>query len=109
MYTFAILLLLGLAIAKVVDIVGHMGKLHPAIPLVLALLAGVGVAWAADYSMFATWDITLRQAWMGPVGTGLVIGGLAAAWHEVLHVFSSLAKRTDDQASEIERRYPKAA
>lgn len=108
-YTFAIVVLLGLAIAKVVDIVGHLVPMHRAIPLVLALAGGVGIAWAADYSMFAAWDITLRQEWMGPVGTGLVIGGLAAVWHEVLHVLSSFAKRTEDQAVEIERRYPRAA
>ena len=109
MYTFAIVLLLGLAVAKAVDIVGHMGRMHPAIPLVLALLGGLGITWAADYSMFTAWGITLREAWMGPVGTGLVIGGLAAVWHEVLHVLSSFAKRTEDQAAEIEQRYPRAA
>ncbi len=109
MYVFAAVVLLGLLVAKFVDLVCGIVELPRPIRLLLAFLAGMGIAWAADYSMFAAWNIELRALWMGPVGTGLVIGGLAALWHELLDVSSSVARRVHDEATEIETRMPRAA
>lgn len=109
MYEFATVALLGLAVTKVVDFVRHVTDVTRAVRLFLVLVLGLATAWATDYSMFAGFGIGFRSGWMGPVATGLVIGGLAAVWHEVLDVLSSYARRSYDQASEIESRIPRHA
>lgn len=109
MYVFAAIVLIGLATAKLVDLVRGFVELTRTMRLTLAFLLGVVIAWATDYSMFASWGITFRQVWMELVGTGLVIGGVAAVWHEVLDVASEYARRVHDQAAEIETRIPRAA
>lgn len=109
MYEFATVALLGLAATKVVDFVRHVTDVTRAVRLFLGFALGVGLAWAVDYSMFAGWDIGFRTSWMGPAATGLVIGGLAAVWHEILDVLSSYARRSYDQATEIESRIPRHA
>ena len=109
MYVFATMALLGLAVAKFVDLVGGTVNVRRPVRPFLAFLAGIGIAWAADLSMFAGFGIALRTPWMGEVATGLVIGGLACAWHEVLKVLASYARRVNDQATEIETGIPRAA
>ena len=109
MYVFATVALLGLAVAKFVDVAGGYVNVRRPIRPFLAFLAGIGIAWAADLSMFAGFGIDLRALWMGPVATGMVIGGLASAWHELLGVLASYARRVNDQATEIETRIPRAA
>ncbi|MGH2577363.1 MAG: hypothetical protein ACRDG9_06390 [Actinomycetota bacterium] len=109
MYVFATIALLGLAVAKFVDLVGGTVNVRPPIRPFLAFLAGIGIAWAADLSMFAGFGIGLRTPWMGAVATGLVIGGLACAWHEVLKALASHAGRVNDQATESETGIPRAA
>lgn len=109
MYVFAGVVLLGLLVAKFVDLIRGFVEVPRPIRLLLAFLAGMGITWAADYSMFEAWSMELRVLWMGPVGTGLVVGGLAALWHEVLDVASSFARRVHDEATEIETRMPRAA
>ncbi|MEX0832610.1 MAG: hypothetical protein WD757_08455 [Actinomycetota bacterium] len=109
MYELGTVLVLGLIVAKLVDLVRHTTGVTPSTRLALAVVAGLGLAWALDYSMFAGWGITFRELWMGTVATGLAIGGLAALWHEVLDAFSSYARRSHDEATEIESRIPRAA
>jgi hypothetical protein len=109
MYVFATMALLGLAVAKFVDLVGGTVNVRRPVRPFLAFLTGIGIAWAADFSMFAGFGIGLRTLWIGPVATGLVIGGLACAWHEVLEVLASYARRGNDQATEIETGIPRAA
>lgn len=104
MFTFATVALLGLAVTKVVDLVRYVTELDRSIRIALSFVLGTVLTWVADYSMFTAWGITFREAWMGPVATGLVIGGLAAAWHGLLGVLTSYARRSHDQATEIESR-----
>jgi hypothetical protein len=40
----------------------------------------IAVAVALDFSVFAGYNIHVRETWMGTWGTGLIIGALAAAW-----------------------------
>ena len=109
MYEFATIALLGLAVCKLVDLAGHVTTLSRATKITLAVLMGVGITWLMDYNVYAGWDQAFRKGWMGTVGTGLTIAGLAAVWHEVLDVLSSYARRSHDQATEIESRIPRAA
>jgi hypothetical protein len=109
MYVFATIALLGLAVATFVDLVDDIVNVQRSIRPFLAFLAGIGIAWAADLSMFAGFGIGLRTQWMGVVATGLVIGGLACAWHEVLEALASHADRVKDRAPESETGIPRAA
>jgi hypothetical protein len=109
MYEFATIALLGLAVCKLVDLAGHVGTPSRATKVTLAVLIGLGLAWLTDYNVFAGWGQGFRRLWMGTVGTGLVIAGLSAVWHEILDVLSSYARRSNDEATEIESRIPHAA
>jgi len=44
-------------------------------------IAGVVVL---DYSVLAGFGIPVREAWMGPWATGLIVGSLASAWQAAL-------------------------
>jgi hypothetical protein len=108
MYVFATIVLLGLAVATFVDLVGGYVNVRRPVRSLLAFLAGIGVAWVADLSMFAGFGIDLRTPWMEVVATGLVIGGLAYAWHEVLGVLAAYTRR-NDQATKIQSGMTRAA
>jgi hypothetical protein len=89
MYTFAIAALLALAILKVADL---LEELVPAVSRVRSLLTfalAVAVAVAIDFSMFADYDIAVRETWMGTWGTGLIVGSLAAAWQALFAFLGS--------------------
>ena len=109
MYEFATVALLGLAVCKLVDLVGNLGHLSRAAKITLAVLMGVGLTWILDYNVYAPWNQVFRKAWMGTVGTGLTIAGISAVWHEILDVLGSNSRRSYDQAAEIESHIPRAA
>jgi hypothetical protein len=108
-YEFATVALLGLAVCKVVDLAGHTRGISRRTRALLAVLTGIGLTWATDYSVFSGWGIQFRSGWMGPVATGLAVAGLAAVWHELLDVMGGYARRAQDQAAEIETHIPRAA
>jgi hypothetical protein len=92
MYHFAVAALLALATLKVVDL---LEGLSPSVSRVRALLTfalAIGVAVALDFSVFAGYNIPVRETWMGTWGTGLIIGALAAAW-QVLFGFLGTESR----------------
>lgn len=109
MYHFGTAVLLGLAVFTVVSLVRHLVETPRALRIFLDLALGLIVAWVTDYSMFRGWGIEFRQAWMGPVGTGLVIGGVAAVVHDLMGLVTSFARRQYDEAAEIEARIPRKA
>jgi hypothetical protein len=94
MYEFATIALLGLAVCKVIDLVGNLGHLSRAATITLAVLMGLGLTWLLDYNVYAGWGQVFRKDWMGTVGTGFTIAGLSAVWHEVLGVLHSYARRS---------------
>jgi hypothetical protein len=106
MYEFATVALLGLAVAKIVDLTGAFYSASRAAKIVLAFLLGALATWVTDYSIFGAWGIQFRELWMGTVGTGLVIGGVAAVWHEILRVMSAYAERYRSRTPEVEPRTP---
>jgi hypothetical protein len=104
MHEFAIVALLGLAVYAVVNLIRQIGQTSRALRIFLDLALGLIVAWVTDYSMFAGWGVSFRSLWMGPAATGLVIGGLASLWTEVVGFITSYARRSYDEATEIESR-----
>jgi hypothetical protein len=84
MYEFAVVILLGLATLKVVDLlVGLVPGLAGARTLVTFLVA-LGAVVALDYSVFQGFGITVREGWIGTVVTGLIVGSLSTAWQALL-------------------------
>lgn len=80
MYDFAIVILLGLALFKVVDLleefVPQLAKFHLLITLVLALVGTMLI----DYSVFDRYGVDLRTEEMGTWMTGLMIAGTTSIW-----------------------------
>jgi hypothetical protein len=115
MYQFATIALLGLAVAAVAELVRSLGirarsgETARAARMFVGLVLGVLLTWALDYSMFAGWGIRFRELWMGPVTTGLVIGGVATFWNELIGLLSSFARGRHGEGVVIEARKPRAA
>ncbi len=84
MYQFATVALLGLGVLGVtnliVELVPDLARFRALATFVLAI-AGVVVL---DYSVLAGFGIPVREAWMGPWATGLIVGSLASAWQAAL-------------------------
>ena len=82
MHDFAVIALLALAVVKLVDFVCELidskGLRSP-----LTFVAGIGLAWMLDYSMFAGWDVAIRDADVGTWVTGFVIAGMTVPWRAV--------------------------
>lgn len=110
MHDFAVLAMIGLAVFAVVDGVDHalFRRMFPRytwpMRALLALVLGMAFTWMTDYTVFASWGIPLRSLWMGPVATGLMIGGAGMAWRETFNFIGSYARRSRDEAAEIESR-----
>ncbi|MGH9153557.1 MAG: hypothetical protein ACRD03_14400 [Acidimicrobiales bacterium] len=89
MYTFAVTLLLGLALFKIVDTVEDLApgttKLHG----LVTLLVGIAGAFAIDFSMFEGWSVALREAWMGTFLTGVTVAGATSVWRAAFHWLGS--------------------
>jgi hypothetical protein len=89
MHDFAVVVLLGLALWKLVDLledlVPGLTRLHNLMTIVL----GVAAAVAVDYSMFRGFHIVLRDAWMGDWATGFAIAGTTSAWRALFHWLGS--------------------
>ena len=84
MYEFAVVTLLGLVALKVTDLVIENVPGLDRIRTLFGFTLAIVIAIALDHSMFAGFGITVREAWMGTVGTGLVVGALAGAWSALL-------------------------
>lgn len=106
-YNFAILVLLALATYKTVDFVlSLLGmELPTSIKTFVTLGIGVLATELLDYSVFSGWHIAVRDAWMGPFFTGLMVGALTYVWPTVISTVGSIAHRGDSSES----RTPRAA
>ena len=89
MYTFAVTVLLGLAVLTVVDVLADLvpGLSHRRSVVTIAL-AVVG-AFALDYSLFKGFGVALRETWMGTLLTGVVVAGITTAWRAVFGWFGT--------------------
>ena len=89
MYEFAVVTLLGLVALKVKDLVIETVPGLDRIRTLFTFALGIAMTLALDYSVFEGFGVAVREAWMGTVGTGLVIGSLAAAWSALLGWFGT--------------------
>ena len=106
MYHFAIVALLALATYKTVEFVlGLLNIDNSTIKTFVTLGAGVLATELLDYSVFAGWGISIREAWMGPFFTGLMVGALTYVWPSAV---DSVVGLTHRGSSDSESR-PRAA
>ena len=89
MYTFAVTVLLGLALFKIVDVVEDLAPGLARMHGLLTLAVAVAGAFALDYSLFEGWAVALREDWMGTLLTGLVIAGTTSVWRAAFHWLGS--------------------
>lgn len=84
MYQFAVVALLGLAVLKVVDLLEELVPATVRFRTLATLTVAVAAVVAIDYSVFAGFGVTLREASIGPWITGLIVGSVASAWQATL-------------------------
>lgn len=103
MYFFAVFLLLSLGVMALA-MLGERGyrQLREARSFV-AVAWGVGLAWLADFNMWAGWQVPVRYEWVGVTLTGLALGGAALLSYAAFSFLMGLHRKFDDQAEEIEK------
>jgi len=89
MYEFAVVTLLGLVALKVTDLVIENIPGLDRIRTLFTFSLAIVLALVLDYSVFDGFGVPVREAWMGTVGTGLVVGSLASAWAALLGWFGT--------------------
>ena len=98
MYEFAVVTLLGLVALKVTDLLVDNAPGLDRIRTVLTFTLAIVFTLALDFSMFDGYGIAVREAWMGTVATGLVIGSLSSAWSALLGWFGTTSVGTETKA-----------
>lgn len=68
----------------------------------VAVGAGIGLAWLANFDMWAQWGVPVRDSSIGVTLTGLALGGVASFWHELLGLLTGLHRKYEDEAEVIE-------
>jgi hypothetical protein len=85
MYDFAIVILMGLALFKVVDLVEEFVPSLTKFHLLLTLVLAVAGAYVLDYSVFSGWGVDIRSGDLGTIVTGLMIAGTTSMWRAAFH------------------------
>jgi hypothetical protein len=101
-YEFAIVVLLGIGVFKLVDMLNEYVDLSK-VQSLLTIALGALVVWALEFSLFAQWAIPVRSEALGYIGTGLMV---AAAGYAVPQVFEHVAEIIGHRRN---TRTPKAA
>lgn len=111
MYAFVILLGLGLGLGVAMEVIDELVPLKTpkAVTRTVAAAIAVLVAWGLDYSVFSAFGQELRAQWMHYVATGIVLVAVADLTRELKAFVGGVARKTVDEATEIERRIPRAA
>ena len=111
MYAFVILLGLGLGLGVAMEVVDELVPVKAPKALTRTIAAGIAIlaVWALDYSVFTAFGQTLREHWMHYVATGIVLTAVADLTRELKAFVGGVARKTVDEAAEIEHRIPRAA
>jgi len=95
MYAFLVLVALALGLSVVQQVIDEIVPLRApaALTRTITVALGAGLAWALGYSAFTAFGQDLRQEWMHPVMTGLV---LVAFGEFTRSVIAALAHRAGE-------------
>lgn len=103
MYAFGMLALLGLAVLVVASVAARfLSAAQEFWAFVLVALA-MGAAWLADFNIFESWGLAVRNPTIGVTLTGFMIAGVAYFWRELLHFFAGLSRKFSDEAATLEK------
>lgn len=102
MYVFGILALLGVGAFAVAAFADRYLSMAREFWAMTCVAFGVGLAWLADFNMFALWHLTVRSNWIGVSLSGLAIGAFAFASYGVAHLLSAFTRKVIDEAATIE-------
>ena len=80
MYAFAVLVLAGLAIVKLVDFIVDLVGERQGMRSLLTFVLAIGSMWVLDFSVFDAWGIAIRDHAMGVWMTGFMVAGMTSAW-----------------------------
>jgi hypothetical protein len=64
---------------------------------------GVGAAWLINLDLFSVLAVATRGSAIGVTVTGLMIGGAAYLWQQVLGFFAGLTRKLGDEAARLEK------
>jgi hypothetical protein len=93
MYAFVVFLGLALSLTVVLQVLDEVVPVRTpaALTRTIAVVLAAGFAWALDYSVFAAFGQDLREAWMHPVATGLVLVGGGEFVRSLVHAIGHRA------------------
>lgn len=113
MYEFAVVALLALASLKVVDFVCDNLEMLERFRSLLTYVAGIGAVLWLDFSLFAGWDIDIRNSDIGVWLTGFIVVGATVPWRAAFRWLTHDQATSDESLGEhmgfISRRHIEAA
>lgn len=103
MYVFGLVMLFGLGVVAVAMFVERYLEVAREFRAVVLVALGVALAWITGFDLWELWGFDARADWIGVSATGIILGGIAYAWHVVLGVFNGLLRKVNDEAESIEK------
>lgn len=103
MYAFAMMALLGLAVLAVTAMASRYLPMSAEIRAFVLAALGVGAAWLINLDLFGMLAVATRDSAIGVTVTGLMIGGAAYFWQEILGFFAGLSRKLGDEAATLEK------
>jgi hypothetical protein len=87
MYAFVVFVGLALALAVVAEVLGEVlpVKAPKALTTTLSVAIAILVSWALNWSVFRAFGQPIRESWMNPVATGVVLVGMGEAIRAVVN------------------------
>src|SRR5713101_2921369 len=103
MRVFGLLLLSGLGVMAFVNLADRFLAVAHELWNIAAVGAGIGFVWLAHFNLWTQWHIPVRHDWIGVTLTGLILGGIAVFWREVVGFLASLFRKFSDEATVLEK------
>lgn len=100
MHHFAVIALMALAIVKLVDFVADNLTVLERFRSAMGIAGGVAAAWLLDYSLFAGWDIAIRNDDTGVWFTGLAMAGMTVPWRALFGFLTNHQAHADETLGE---------
>jgi predicted lysophospholipase L1 biosynthesis ABC-type transport system permease subunit len=103
MYAFAMMALLGLAVLAVAAVADRYLSIAAEVRAFVLAALGVGAAWLVNLDLFGVLAVATRGSAIGVTVTGLMIGGAAYFWQEILGFFAGLTRKLGGEAATLEK------
>lgn len=77
-------------------------RIHFSAYPVLEVAVGIAFAWVVNFNLWSLWHVPMRAGWVAVTFTGMLLGGIAEFFTEILAMFSGLGRKLHDEAETIE-------